>query len=139
MTADKMIYLQRKTYKMRGDKVRKWLKELRENEKMSQQQMSEDDIKEHYVFLNRFCTANNYENYIFGDVSSVGTLNDLNVENVYDNHGIIGHTHAPVTIINGGERALTEQETVLLDIFKKLNVIKQAQLLAYAAELEKEV
>lgn len=26
-----------------------------------------------------------------------------------------------------------------LDIFKKLNIVKQAQLLAYAAELEKEV
>lgn len=34
---------------------------------------------------------------------------------------------------------LTEQETALLDIFKKLDVIKQAQLLACVAELEKEV
>lgn len=63
----------------------------------------------------------------------------VDVQSVQDNHGIIGHTHAPVTIINGSERKLSEQEIALIDIFGKLDVIKQAQLLAYAAELEKEV
>lgn len=61
------------------------------------------------------------------------------VQTVRDNHGIIGHAHAPVTIINGNEKKLSEQEIVLIDLFEKLDVIKQAQLLAYAAELEKEV
>lgn len=33
---------------------------------------------------------------------------------------------------------LSEYESVLIDIFKKLDVIKQAQLLTYAVELLKE-
>lgn len=57
---------------------------------------------------------------------------------VMDNHGIIGHAHAPVTIINGSERKLSEQEIALINLFGKLDVIKQAQLLSYAAELSKE-
>lgn len=63
----------------------------------------------------------------------------VNIQNVNDNHGIIGHTHAPVTIINGSEKTLSEQEVALINIFAKLDVIKQAQLLAYAVKLEKEV
>ena len=62
----------------------------------------------------------------------------VDVQSVQDNHGIIGHTHAPVTIINGSERKLSEQEIALIDIFGKLDVIKQAQLLSFAAELSKE-
>lgn len=65
--------------------------------------------------------------------------NSIEVHNINENHGIIGHTHAPVTIFNGCEIKITEQEMALLEIFKKLDVVKQAQLLAYAAELEKEV
>lgn len=61
----------------------------------------------------------------------------VDVQSVQDNHGIIGHAHAPVTILNDCEAKMSEQETALLNIFKKLDVIKQAQLLAYAAELEK--
>ena len=68
-------------------------------------------------------------------------LNDdiVNVQTVSDNHGIIGSNHAPVTIINGGEKTLSEQELELLRIFGKLDVLKQAKLLVYASELEKEV
>ncbi|MBQ7385006.1 MAG: helix-turn-helix transcriptional regulator [Ruminococcus sp.] len=62
---------------------------------------------------------------------------EVSVQTVQDNHGIIGHTHAPVTIINGSEKKLTEQELALLEIFSKLDVVKQAQLLAYAADLAK--
>lgn len=61
----------------------------------------------------------------------------VSVQTVQDNHGIIGHTHAPVTIINGSEKKLTEQELALLELFGKMDVVKQAQLLAYAAELVK--
>ena len=53
-------------------------------------------------------------------------------QNITDNHGIIGHTHAPVTIINGSERNLSEQEVELLNIFEKLSVMEQAKLLVYA-------
>lgn len=62
----------------------------------------------------------------------------VEVQTVQDNHGIIGHAHAPVTIINGSERKLSEQEIALIDLFGKLDVIKQAQLLSFAAELSKE-
>lgn len=65
--------------------------------------------------------------------------NSVEVQTVQDNHGIIGHTHAPVTIINGSERKLSEQELELLHIFDKLDVVKKARLLVYASELEKEV
>ncbi len=58
-------------------------------------------------------------------------------QTIQDNHGVIGNTHAPITIINGSEKKLSEQELALLEIFGKLDIIKQAQLLAYAAELNK--
>lgn len=60
----------------------------------------------------------------------------VHVQSVQDNHGIIGHTHAPVTIINGSERKLTEQEVELLSIFEKLSVMDQAKLLVFASELQ---
>ena len=56
---------------------------------------------------------------------------------VQDNHGIIGHAHAPVTIINGSERQLTKQETVLIEMFEKMDAVQQARLLTYAADLTK--
>ena len=39
------------------------------------------------------------------------------------NHGIIGHAHAPITIVNGSEKKLTDQEVALLGIFEKLDDI----------------
>lgn len=61
--------------------------------------------------------------------------NATDIQTVNDNHGIIGNTHAPVTIMNSDAESLTEQETELLNTFRKLSVIKQAQLLVKAAEL----
>lgn len=55
---------------------------------------------------------------------------------IQDNHGIIGNTHAPITIINGSQRQLTEQEIELLNIFETLSVMDQAKLLVYANELK---
>ncbi len=60
----------------------------------------------------------------------------VNVETVQDNHGIIGHTHAPVTIVNGNERKLSEQEMELLSIFEQLSVMDRAKLLVFASELQ---
>ena len=59
----------------------------------------------------------------------------VSVQSVQDNHGIIGHAHAPVTIINGSERKLSDQEVELLNIFEKLSVIEQAKLIVYASGL----
>lgn len=70
----------------------------------------------------------------------LGRTNDcsVNFNTVTDNHGIIGHNHAPVTIINGSERKLSEQEVALINLFEKLDVLKKAQLLTYAAKLTEE-
>lgn len=43
--------------------------------------------------------------------------------------------HAPVVVINGNEKKLSEQEVELLKLFRELDVIQKARLLAYAAEL----
>lgn len=61
------------------------------------------------------------------------------VQTVQDNHGVIGTTNAPVTIVNGSERKLSEQETELLNIFSKLSVVDQAKLIVQASELLKGV
>jgi transcriptional regulator with XRE-family HTH domain len=68
--------------------------------------------------------------YLKGDDAAV------NVETVQDNHGIIGPTHAPVTIVNGNERKLSEQEMELLSIFEQLSVMDRAKLLVFASELQ---
>lgn len=68
--------------------------------------------------------------YLKGDDAAV------NVETVQDNHDIIGPTHAPVTIVNGNERKLSEQEMELLSIFEQLSVMDRAKLLVFASELQ---
>ena len=81
-------------------------------------------------------------------ITQYGCINDIQInehnqtvsaQNLNDNHGIIGHTHAPVTIINGAEKKLSKQEIALLETFSKLDAFKQARLLTYLSELEKEV
>lgn len=53
---------------------------------------------------------------------------------IQDNHGIIGTTHAPVAIMND-TNCLSEQETELVNLFRKLSVLKQSQLIVKAAEM----
>lgn len=53
---------------------------------------------------------------------------------IKDNHGIIGNANAPVHI-NNAEVTLSAQETELINLFRKMSVIQQAQLLVNAAEL----
>lgn len=62
----------------------------------------------------------------------------IDMQSVTNNNGIIGHTHAPVTIINGSERKLTDQEVELLNIFETLSVMNQAKLLVFANELQQQ-
>ena len=58
----------------------------------------------------------------------------MNNSVIHDNHGVIGNANAPVNISNG-DATLSAQETELISMFRKLSVIKQAQLLVKAAEL----
>ena len=66
--------------------------------------------------------------YLLGRTDAINEVNSHNT--IRGNNNIIGNGNSV------GEK-LSEQETALLNIFKKLDVIRQAQLLAYAAELEK--
>lgn len=67
--------------------------------------------------------------YLLGRADTTNEINSHNT--ICGNNNIIGNGN------NIGEKP-SEQETALLDIFKKLDVIRKAQLLAYAAELEKQ-
>lgn len=51
---------------------------------------------------------------------------------INDNEDTTVTMHAPES-----EKSFTEQELALLKLFKKMDVVKQAQLLAYAADLVK--
>ena len=55
---------------------------------------------------------------------------------IHDNHGVIGDTHAPVTIHNGSVLGEIEQE--LLSICGKLDIKRKNALLAKAYELLEE-
>ena len=52
------------------------------------------------------------------------------------NFDIMGLNRIPSTTINGSEYGLTDQETELLNLFKKLSVMNRAKLLVYAGELQ---
>lgn len=56
---------------------------------------------------------------------------------IHDNHGVIGDTHAPVTIHNGSVMGDIEQE--LLSICGKLDMKRKNALLARAFELLEEI
>lgn len=66
--------------------------------------------------------------YILGRTDDIAGINSHNT--ISGNNNIIGNGNTV------GEN-LSEQEKALLNIFKNMEVIKQAQLLAYAAELSK--
>ena len=66
------------------------------------------------------------------------TGNHFNIKNTGDNVGVVGQANAPVTIHNANEKQLSKQEYELLKIFDNLDVVNQAKLLVFAAELEKE-
>lgn len=62
------------------------------------------------------------------------------ISSVQTNNGIIGHAHAPVTIMNGAQRVLSANEIELFHMFEKLNAIDQAKVLVYLNDLvEKEI
>lgn len=67
--------------------------------------------------------------YLLGRTDSPTTINSHNTVNGSNN--IIGNG-------NNTENKLSDQESALIDIFNKLDVVKQAKLLVYATELEKE-
>jgi len=75
----------------------------------------------------------------FDSAKDADAMNDPDRLAIYQNNGqnfgLIGNAHAPVKIINGKEHPLSEQEAELLRIFSDLDVMEQARVLLYAAEL----
>lgn len=63
----------------------------------------------------------------------------VEVHSVHNNNGIIGNTHAPVTINGAPELALGDIEKELLSICGKLDMKRKNALLAKAYELLEEV
>ena len=68
-------------------------------------------------------------------------LNDPDRLAVYHNHnhggvGVIGTAHAPVTVNNGKERQLSDNETAILRLFAELDTVEQSKVLVFAAELK---
>ena len=60
----------------------------------------------------------------------------LAIYNHGENSWAIGNAHAPVKVINGKEHPLSEQEAELLRIFADLDVMEQARVLLYAADIK---
>ncbi len=54
---------------------------------------------------------------------------------VTTNNGAIGNFHAPVTISNGHERPLSQNEIEMIRMFGKLPAIDQAKVLVFTNEL----
>lgn len=63
----------------------------------------------------------------------VSYFNEGNAQTIHDNHGVIGDTHAPVTINNGAPLGDIEKE--LLNICAQLDMKRKNALLMKAYEL----
>lgn len=68
----------------------------------------------------------------------VSYFSETTNQTIHDNHGIIGNTHAPVTINGAPELALGDIEKELLNICGKLDMKRKNALLAKAYELLEE-
>ena len=69
----------------------------------------------------------------------VSYFSETTNQTIHDNHGIIGNTHAPVTINGAPELALGDIEKELISICGKLDMKRKNALLAKAYELLEEV
>jgi len=61
---------------------------------------------------------------------------NVNIDSVQANNGIIGQANAPVTINGGTPIQLTKEETELLRIYRELGVKSRMLLLTTAMDLE---
>ena len=63
---------------------------------------------------------------------------NVKVDSVHNNNGIIGQANAPVTINGGTPMQLTKEEAEILRIYKELSVKGRMKMLTTAMELESE-
>ena len=80
----------------------------------------------------RFDTMKKISDY-FG--VPISYFNETTNQTIHDNHGIIGNTHAPVTINGTNETALGDIDKELLNICSKLDIKRKTALLTKAYEL----
>ena len=78
--------------------------------------------------------------YLEYDAAQTGdAMNDPDRLAIYhntgNNYGLVGQAHAPIKIINGTEHPLSDQESELLRIFAELDVMEQARVLLFAADI----
>lgn len=64
---------------------------------------------------------------------------NVKVDKVQSNNGIIGQTNAPVTIHGNGTTQLNKEESELLRIYRELDVKSRMKLLTTAIELEEKL
>lgn len=83
-------------------------------------------------------TTKKIADYFGVTVTSIEGDSTVDVQNVQNNNGIIGNTHAPVTINGSNGSELGEIEKELLKICKELDIKKKNALLAKAYELQGE-
>lgn len=84
-------------------------------------------------------TVRKIAEYFDVTVSSLMGDSVVDVHSVHNNNGIIGNTHAPVTINGTPELSLGDIEKELLSICGKLDMKRKNALLAKAYELLDEV
>lgn len=84
-------------------------------------------------------TVRKIAEYFDVTVSSLMGDSVVDVHSVHNNNGIIGNTHAPVTINGTTELSLGDIEKELLSICGKLDMKRKNALLAKAYELLDEV
>lgn len=86
----------------------------------------------HFLEQNNYDVRKAYTAYVAFEHSKIADALSENSRNTINgNNNIIGNGNSV------GEN-LSEQEKALFDIFKNLDIVKQAQLLSFAAELSKE-
>ncbi len=65
-------------------------------------------------------------------------IQNVNVDNIHANNGIIGQANAPVTITNVPGEPLSKEELEIIRIYRELSVKKRIKLLTTALDLETE-
>jgi len=95
-------------------------------------------LYDHLLKKNKGNVAQANREYVdFEKKEAEDALNDPDRLAVYGgNVGVIGTAHAPVTLINGKERQLSDNEAAILRIFAQLDTVEQSKVLVFAAELK---
>lgn len=96
------------------------------------------DLYDHFLDIYKGDVNSAIKAYLDFEKTEAGDAAKDSGNYIHNNQNEIYNEYDSVNKINGSQKKLTEQEIALLRIFEKLDVIKQAQLLAFAADLVKQ-